>query len=115
MINKSKHQQRERRRKRIRAKVAGTAERPRLAIFKSNKAIYAQLINDDAGTTLASATSLAMKGKNKTEQAKMVGVAVAKAAAEKGLKLAVFDRGGFIYTGRVRALAEGAREGGLVF
>ena len=115
MITKSKSQQRERRRKRIRAKVVGTEARPRLAIFKSNKAIYAQIINDETGTTLAAATSLTLKGKNKTDQSKQVGIAVAKAAIAKGIKKAVFDRGGFIYTGRVKALAEGAREGGLKF
>ncbi len=115
MITKSKSQQRERRRKRIRAKVVGTEARPRLAIFKSNKAIYAQIIDDDKGVTLASATSLTLKGKTKTDQSKQVGIAVAKAAIAKGIKKAVFDRGGFIYTGRVQALAEGAREGGLEF
>lgn len=105
---------RERRRKRIRAKVSGTAERPRLSVFKSNTTIYAQLINDDAGTTLAAASTKGQKG-NKTEAAKAAGIALAKAALSNKIEAVVFDRGGFIYTGRVRALAEGAREGGLKF
>jgi large subunit ribosomal protein L18 len=106
---------RERRRKRIRSKVFGTAERPRLSIYKSNVAMYAQVIDDNKGVTIASASSLKMKGKNKTEAAKNVGAEVAKIAKSKGVTKVVFDRGGFIYTGRVRAIADGAREGGLVF
>jgi large subunit ribosomal protein L18 len=107
---------RARRQKRIRAKVAGTSDMPRLSVFKSNRYISAQLINDDAGTTLASMSSLNLKGKKvKTEQAKEVGLELAKLAKAKGVSKVVFDRGGFIYTGRVRAVAEGAREGGLEF
>lgn len=111
----SKTEQRTRRHRRIRAKVSGTAERPRLAVFKSNSFIYAQLIDDTKGATLASASDMGLKGKTKTERAKLAGVALAKSAKDKGLATIVFDRGGFIYTGRVRAFAEGAREGGLVF
>lgn len=106
---------RDRRRKRIRAKVFGTAERPRLSIYKSNVAMYAQIINDEQGVTVAAASSLKMKGKNKTESAKSVGAEVAKMAKSKGITKVVFDRGGFIYTGRVQAIADGAREGGLEF
>lgn len=111
----SKTQQRTRRHRRIRAKVSGTSERPRLAIFKSNSFIYAQLIDDTKGTTLASTSDMGLKGKTKTERAKLAGAILAKNAKEKGLQAVVFDRGGFIYTGRVRAFADGAREGGLAF
>lgn len=111
----SKSEQRDRRHRRIRAKVAGTSERPRLAIFKSLSFIYAQLIDDTKGTTLVSASDMGLKGKTKTERAKLAGEALAKAAKAKGIASVVFDRGGFIYTGRVRAIADGAREGGLTF
>jgi large subunit ribosomal protein L18 len=105
---------RDRRRKRIRAKIAGTAERPRLSIYKSNTAMYAQLINDDKGVTIASVSTLKAKG-NKTESSKSAGIELAKLAKAKGVVKVVFDRGGFIYTGRVKAIADGAREGGLEF
>ncbi len=105
---------RDRRRKRIRAKVSGTAERPRLSVYKSNTATYAQLIDDTAGVTLAAASSMGQKG-NKTTSAKVVGSEIAKLAKAKGVSKIVFDRGGFIYTGRIKALADGAREGGLEF
>lgn len=111
----SKTEQRTRRHRRIRAKVSGTSDRPRLAIFKSNSFIYAQLIDDTKGATLASASDMGLNGKTKTERAKLAGIALAKSAKENGLHAVVFDRGGFIYTGRVRAFAEGAREGGLAF
>lgn len=112
----TKKEQRQRRRNRIRAKVSGTASIPRLAVFKSIKYIYAQLIDDEAGVTLASSTSLAIKGKeNKTAKAAAVGTEIAKKAAEKNISKVVFDRGGYVYTGRVKALADGAREGGLKF
>ncbi|OHA84377.1 MAG: 50S ribosomal protein L18 [Candidatus Yonathbacteria bacterium RIFCSPLOWO2_01_FULL_47_33b] len=111
----SKTEKRIRRHRRIRAKVIGTAERPRLAVFKSNLYVYAQLIDDIKGTTLASSSDMSLKGKTKTERAKMAGEALAKVAKAKGITQVTFDRGGFIYTGRVRALAEGAREGGLAF
>ena len=104
---------------RIRKKISGVSAKPRLSVFRSNSDIYAQLINDDNGTTLASASSkdkdiLAQKV-NKTEKSKLVGSAIARKAAELGLTTVVFDRGGYIYHGRVKAVAEGAREGGLQF
>ncbi len=105
---------RDRRRKRIRAKVVGTAERPRLSVYKSNAYMYAQIIDDSKGVTIASASSMNVKG-NKTEASAKVGTELAKLAIAKGVTKVVFDRGGFIYTGRVRALADAAREGGLVF
>lgn len=111
----SKIAQRTRRHRRIRAKVSGTAECPRLAVFKSLNYIYAQLIDDTKGVTLAASSDMGLKGKTKTERAKLAGEALAKVAKAKGLSTVVFDRGGFIYTGRVRAFADGAREGGLVF
>jgi large subunit ribosomal protein L18 len=109
------------RRLRVRRKVAGTAERPRLSVFRSQKHIYAQLIDDAAGRTLAAAASLAadVRKDRKTgatvEAAKGVGRAVAEKAKAAGISLAVFDRGGRDYHGRVRAVAEGAREAGLTF
>jgi large subunit ribosomal protein L18 len=105
-MSNTKTAQRTRRQKRIRAVVKGTALRPRLAVFKSNKALYAQVIDDQKGLTLAAA-----KGKNAGE----VGAALAKAAAGKGVTKVVFDRGGYIYTGSVKAIAEAARENGLQF
>ena len=101
----------------MRGKISGTAERPRLAVFRSSKHIYAQIIDDVAGVTLASASTMDKDfegfGGN-IEAATKVGNAVAKKALEKGITTVVFDRGGFVYHGRVKALAEGAREGGLV-
>ena len=110
-------QARERRHRRIRGKVAGTAERPRLAVFRSNKGIFAQLIDDESGRTLAGASWLGLKSfkGNRIEQATEVGKAVADAAKQAGIETVVFDRGGYLYHGRVKALAEGAREGGLKF
>ncbi len=110
-------QARERRHRRVRGKIAGTAERPRLAVFRSNRGIFAQLVDDDSGRTLAAASWLGLKSRsgNKTEQAAEVGKALAAAAAKAGVTTCVFDRGGYLYHGRVRALAEGAREGGLQF
>ncbi|MGE5626847.1 MAG: 50S ribosomal protein L18 [Solirubrobacterales bacterium] len=103
---------------RVRKKVSGTAERPRLAVFRSEKNIYAQIIDDINGVTLAAASSLDKgfegAGSNK-EAAKMVGELIAKKAIEKGITEVVFDRGGFVYHGRVQSLAEGAREAGLEF
>lgn len=107
--------QRERRHRRIRAKVIGNAQKPRLSIFKSNKQMYAQLINDEAGTTIVGMSSTSVKGKNMTEQAKELGVAIAKAAQEKNVTEIAFDRGGFKYTGKVKVFADAAREGGLKF
>lgn len=110
---------RDRRRGRIRAKVAGTSSRPRLAVFKSNRYLYAQIIDDSKGVTLAHATSLPKKGSKKsgtaTEAAALIGTSIAKQALDKGLKQVVFDRGGFLYTGKVKLLAEAARAGGLAF
>ncbi len=111
----TKLEQRTRRHRRIRAKVIGTSERPRLAIFKSLSYIYAQLIDDTKGITLASSSDMGLKGKTKTERAKLAGAELAKSAKAKGMSTVVFDRGGFFYTGRVRAFADGAREGGLLF
>jgi large subunit ribosomal protein L18 len=106
-----------RRHRRIRGKVAGTAARPRLAVFRSNKGIFAQLIDDDTARTLASASWLGLKSfsGSKTDQATEVGKTLAAAAAAAGITSCVFDRGGYLYHGRVKALAEGAREGGLEF
>lgn len=103
----------------IRKKISGTAQLPRLSVFRSNTEIYVQLIDDVNGTTLASASSrdkdiAAQKG-TKSEKSKMVGEAIAKKAIALGLTTCVFDRGGFLYHGRVKAVAEGAREGGLKF
>ena len=115
----TKLEQRHKIRYRIRKKIAGTAEKPRLAIFRSNSDIYAQLIDDTKGFTLAAASSRdkdisAQKG-TKVEKSKLVGQAVARKAKELGLAKIVFDRGGNLYHGRVKAVADGAREGGLEF
>jgi large subunit ribosomal protein L18 len=107
-----------RRHKRVRKTVAGTAERPRLAVFRSNSGIEAQVIDDLAGKTLAAASSLHLKRSfkgNKTAQAAEVGKTVAEAAKKAGVESVVFDRGGYLYHGRVKALADAAREGGLRF
>src|SRR3954466_11874928 len=118
MSLQTKGQSRLRRRRRVRAKVRGTAERPRLTVFRSNRGIEAQLIDDDAGRTVASASHLALaksfKG-DKTAQAEAVGKALAAAAKSAGVETCVFDRGGYLYHGRVKALADAAREGGLEF
>ena len=118
---KSRSAARARRHIRVRSKVAGTPERPRLNVFRSLTSIYAQVIDDQAGHTLVSASSIdqelrpQMAGLKKTEQAKLVGQTVAERAKEKGIQIVVFDRGGYRYSGRVKALADGAREGGLDF
>lgn len=105
-------------RRRVRKVVSGTAARPRLSVFRSNKEIYAQLIDDVSGATLGSASSrdkgFEEKG-NKTEVAAAVGKRIAEVAKEKGIETCAFDRGGYLYHGRVKALADGAREGGLKF
>jgi len=112
----TKRQARMRRHRRVRGKVAGTADRPRLAVFRSNRGISAQLIDDESGRTLASATWKGVEGSgSKTEQANAVGKALADAAKTAGIDACVFDRAGYLYHGRVKALAEGAREGGLQF
>lgn len=104
---------------RIRKKINGVAARPRLSVFRSNTEIYAQLINDDNGSTIASVSSLDKDIKaqkvTKTEKSKLVGNAIARKANDLGLTTVVFDRGGYIYHGRVKGVAEGAREGGLQF
>lgn len=115
MDTKIKTEQRNRRRKRIRAKIFGTSKKPRLSVFRSNKYITAQLIDDSKGVTLASASSKNIKGKNVLEKAKAVGADIAEQAKAKGVKVAVFDRGGYLYTGSVSAVADGAREAGLKF
>ena len=116
-MNKAMEKQtkRARRHVRIRSRVTGTAARPRLAVFRSNRYVYAQLINDETGTTLASADSREVKGANGTERGKAVGVAVAEAAKKAGIEAVVFDRGGYLFHGRVKALADAARENGLEF
>lgn len=121
MSTATRQEKRKRRHVRVRKKVVGTPEKPRLNVYKSLNHIYAQVIDDFAGTTLASASSndKELKGKMKTggniEAAKVVGGLIAKRAIEKGIKDIVFDRGGYIYHGRVKALADAAREGGLQF
>jgi large subunit ribosomal protein L18 len=121
MAKKSRSIARERRHARVRKNLAGTAERPRLNVFKSLSGIYAQIVDDNEGNTLISASTVdkelreQVKGMKKIEQAKAIGKAVAERAASKGIKSVVFDRGGFRYVGRVKALADGAREGGLQF
>ncbi len=112
---------RERRHRRLRKRVHGTAERPRLNVFRSLRHIYAQVIEDDTGRTLAAASTLdpevrsEAQGLNKTEAARLVGQVVARRALAKGIARVVFDRGGYRYHGRVAAVAEGARSGGLEF
>jgi large subunit ribosomal protein L18 len=113
----TKRDARERRHRRVRGKISGTAERPRLAVYRSNRGIFAQLVDDENGRTLASANWVTVGGKKtkKAEQASEVGKALASAAKAAGIDRCVFDRGGYLYHGRVKALAEGAREGGLQF
>ena len=103
--------------KSIRKKVYGTSERPRLSVFRSNKTIYAQLINDEVGTTLASSSSLELTDVKKfnLESSKEVGKLIAQKAKDKNIETVIFDRNGYLYHGNVKALAEGAREGGLKF
>lgn len=111
----AKKEQRVRRQVRIRARVSGTKERPRLAVFKSNTNIYAQLIDDENGKTLLSASSKEIKAGKPLAKAKAVGEEIAKRAKAGKIEAVVFDRGGFLYTGHIKALADGAREGGLKF
>ena len=113
----TKRHARIRRHRRVRGKVAGTAERPRLVVFRSNRGISAQLIDDETGRTLTSASwkGVAASSANKTDQANAVGKALAESAKKAGIDTCVFDRAGYLYHGRVKALAEGAREGGLQF
>lgn len=121
MAKKSRNEARLRRHRRVRKHISGTAERPRLNVFRSLTHIYAQVIDDQAGHTITSASTLdselrdAFNGKSQIEQAGLVGETVAQRALEQGITEVVFDRGGFRYMGRVKALAEGARKGGLKF
>ena len=118
MNPKEKKEKKYRRHKRIRSRVFGTKERPRLCVFRSNKHIYAQLIDDEKGHTLVSTSDLELKNVKKLkkrEKAFEVGKLIAEKAKKKNIKKVVFDRGGYKYHGRVKALAEGAREGGLIF
>ena len=109
------------RHKRVRKNLSGTAKRPRLCVYRSLTNIYAQIIDDEKGVTLVSASTLdkevaeQLKGKNKTEQARLVGEIIGKRAIAKKIKAVVFDRGGYLYTGRVQAVADGARSAGLEF
>lgn len=117
-MNLSKAEKRQRIKNRIRKTISGTPERPRLAVYRSNKEIYAQVIDDVNGTTLLSVSSLKndeAKGKSKVEQASIIGKSIAEKALAAGISNVVFDRGGFLYHGRVKSLAEAAREGGLKF
>jgi large subunit ribosomal protein L18 len=121
MAQASRNDKRKRRHLRVRRKIMGTPERPRLNVFRSLSHIYAQIIDDVNGRTVAAASSLAddLKGKgegmSKSDRARLVGEAIAARAGEEGIKEVIFDRGGYRYHGRVRALAEAAREGGLKF
>ncbi len=110
----SKKEKRVRRQARIRAKISGTPARPRLSVFRSNKEVYAQMIDDTKGVTIAAASSQGMKGKM-TEKAEKVGKAIAVAGKEKKVKAVVFDRGGFAYAGLIKKLADAARAEGLTF
>ena len=122
MISKiDKNTDRKKRHERVRVKISGTAERPRLCVYRSLNNIYAQIIDDVAGNTLVACSSkekaveALLEGKTKVEQAKIVGEELAKKATAKGIEEVVFDRGGYLYIGRVQALADGARAGGLKF
>lgn len=119
MATNSKSNRRLKIKYRVRKKILGSAQKPRLSVFRSNKQIYAQLINDDQGVTLAAASSsekaLAEKKGTKTELAREVGKLLAGKAKEAGIETVVFDRNGYLYHGRIKSLAEGAREGGLNF
>jgi large subunit ribosomal protein L18 len=110
-----KLQNRIRRANRVRARITGTAEKPRLSVFRSNTSITVQAIDDISGVTLAAAHDMALTTGTKSERAALVGKAIAESMIAKGIKTCVFDRGGYLYHGRVKALAEAAREGGLAF
>jgi len=111
----TKIQKRNKRHNRIRSKISGTSKRPRLSVFKSNKYIRAQIIDDTKGSTLVTSTSEKIAGKNFNEKSKNVGLDIAHKAKAKKINSVVFDRGGYIFTGNVKTLADGAREGGLRF
>ena len=110
-----KNLKRKRRHARVRSKISGTQARPRLSVFRSNKAIYAQLIDDVSGVTLASASDLKISKGTGLEKAALVGTEIAKTGKAKGVEAVVFDRGGYLFAGRIKALAQAAREGGLNF
>lgn len=110
-----KEQRRTKIKYRVRNKISGTAERPRMSVFRSNKQIYVQIINDETGCTLVSASSLGLEAMPKKEQAAKVGEAVAEKAIAAGIQTVVFDRSGYLYHGRVKEVADGARKGGLKF
>ena len=118
---KSRHVARVRRHARVRKNIIGTSERPRMNVYRSLSEIYVQVVDDQVGSTLVSASSIdqklrsEMKGLKKIEQARLVGKVIAERAKEKGIQQVVFDRGGYRYTGRVKALADAAREGGIIF
>ena len=118
---KTQSEKRDRRKASIRKKVNGTAQRPRLTVFRSSKHIYAQVVNDDTAATLATASTLdealqaSLAGLKKSEKAKKIGAAIAERCKSKGIEMVVFDRNGYIYHGRVLALADAAREAGLKF
>jgi large subunit ribosomal protein L18 len=117
MTVKTRPAKRLKRRRRVRAKITGSAERPRISVFRSNRGVFAQLIDDESGRTLAAVnwTEGDLKSLKRMEQAKKAGELLAERAKAAGVETAVFDRGGYQYHGRVKALAEGAREGGLIF
>ncbi len=117
MSVKTRPAKRLKRRRRVRAKITGSAERPRISVFRSNRGVFAQLIDDESGRTLAAVnwTESDLKSLKRMEQAKKAGELLAERAKAAGVETAVFDRGGYQYHGRVKALAEGAREGGLIF
>ena len=120
-IKPDKNKARQKRHKRVRLTISGTAETPRMNVYRSTSNIYVQIIDDERGVTLVSASTLEkaaaaeIKGKNKKETARIIGQRAAKKALEQGIKAVVFDRGGYLYTGRVKELADGAREAGLKF
>jgi large subunit ribosomal protein L18 len=111
----SREQKRKKRHNRVRAKVIGSSERPRLSVFKSNKDIYVQLIDDAKGLTIVSANSLKISGKTLSEKSVIIGSEIANLAKSKNISKVVFDRSGYLYTGLIKALAESARQGGLEF
>jgi large subunit ribosomal protein L18 len=117
MAVQTKPEKRLRRRRRVRARIRGSAERPRLSVYRSNRGVFAQLVDDESGRTVAAVnwTEAELRGSSPMEQAKKAGELIAKRASEAGISTCVFDRGGYRYHGRVKALAEGAREGGLKF
>ena len=114
-IIKTQNKKFARRHARVRAKISGTSERPRLSIFKSHKYLYAQIIDDTNGNTLVAFTSKEVKGKTPSDRAKEVGLGLAKKAVAAKITKIVFDRGGYLYAGKIKLVAEGAREGGLQF